>query len=290
MKSKLGRVFSLGSSSKGNAFYLEIKREKYNKPFRLLIECGFSVAELRKRLLRKGVGLNDIDAVLVSHEHLDHAHAVPDLVKRGKQVFAPKAVFDRFELSDSPDVSRNIIKERYAKTIADGIKIYGFPLDHESDDGSMVYNLGYIIVVEENYRILFVTDTKYVKWDLRKFQFNVIFIEANNDKRTLYYAMRDAERKSDRAKQIHFARVLKSHMTVENTAETLATYDLRKTETIYLIHLSANTKINPYEFKQTVLDKIKKQRRRVMQTQADGSVKQTMRPKLIVIKPNGEMT
>lgn len=287
MKSKLGRVFSLGSSSKGNAFYLEIKREKYNKPFRLLIECGFSIAELRKRLLKKGVGLADVDAVLVTHEHLDHAKAVADLMKRGKDVFAPKSVYEKFGLKVN---ERHIIRERIAKNIADGIKVYGFPLDHENDDGSLVYNLGYIIVVDDDYRILFVTDTKYVKWDLSKFQFNVIFIEANNDKRTLYYAMRDAERNNDTAKSIHLARVLKSHMTVENTAETLATYDLRKTETIYLIHLSANTKINPYDFKQTVLDKIKKQRRRIIKTAKDGTVSQIMRPKLIVIKPNGEMT
>ncbi|NCA97406.1 MAG: MBL fold metallo-hydrolase [Bacteroidia bacterium] len=287
MKYKLGRTFSLGSSSDGNAFYLELHREKYDKPFRLLIECGFSIAELRKRLLKKGVGLADVDAVLVTHEHLDHAKAVADLMKRGKDVFAPKSVYEKFGLKVN---ERHIIRERIAKNIADGIKVYGFPLDHENDDGTLTYTLGYMIVVEDTFRILFVTDTKYVKWDLSKFQFNVIFIEANNDKRTLYYALRDAERNNNRAMQIHITRVLKSHMTVENTAKTLASLDLRKCDNIYLIHLSANTKINPYDFKSTVRQEIKSKLRRVVYKTKTGSVAQVMRPRIIVVKKNGEMT
>lgn len=64
------RFASLGSGSKGNALLVECGRT------RVLVDCGFGPRELAARLARLGVAPEGIDAVLVTHEHGDHAGGV----------------------------------------------------------------------------------------------------------------------------------------------------------------------------------------------------------------------
>lgn len=289
-KYPLGKVINLGSSSNGNAFYIELYRKDYPNPFRLLIECGFDFQELSKRLLNKGISINDINAILVTHEHNDHSISVPQLVARKKKVYAPMTVFDKYKLSSNID-SKYVMENKTEKGIADGIIVTGMELDHENDDGSKTYNLGYIITVDKWFNILFVTDTKFIRYDLSGYQFNVIFIEANNLHRVIYSALQNAQQNHNKWEEIHFNRVLKSHMLVEKTALTLATFDLTKTDIIYLIHLSANTIINTFEFKGIVKNKLietEKYRKVYFIDKKDNIKKMTYKPKLAVAKRNGD--
>jgi len=64
------RLAILGSGSGGNAAYLEADGT------RLLIEAGFSCRELEARLASLGVDPAKVDAVVLSHEHGDHARGV----------------------------------------------------------------------------------------------------------------------------------------------------------------------------------------------------------------------
>lgn len=60
------RFASLGSGSAGNALLVESGRT------RLLVDCGFSVHETRARLARLDRTPDQIDALLITHEHSDH--------------------------------------------------------------------------------------------------------------------------------------------------------------------------------------------------------------------------
>lgn len=60
------RFASLGSGSRGNALVVEAGRT------RLLVDCGFGSRELFRRLARLGLAPDDLDAILVTHEHSDH--------------------------------------------------------------------------------------------------------------------------------------------------------------------------------------------------------------------------
>ena len=70
------RFCSLGSGSRGNATLVEAGST------RLLIDCGYSVRELEKRLRHVNVSPDEIDALLITHEHGDHV--------RGANAFARK--------------------------------------------------------------------------------------------------------------------------------------------------------------------------------------------------------
>lgn len=64
------RFASLGSGSRGNALVVE------SGATRILVDCGFSTRVTLTRLARLGLAPEDIDAVLVTHEHSDHLHGV----------------------------------------------------------------------------------------------------------------------------------------------------------------------------------------------------------------------
>ncbi len=60
----------LGSGSKGNATYVE------SGGVGLLIDAGFSGKELVRRLELVGASIDDVAAIVVTHEHYDHIHGV----------------------------------------------------------------------------------------------------------------------------------------------------------------------------------------------------------------------
>ena len=64
------RFASLGSGSRGNALVVE------SGATRILVDCGFSTRVTLMRLARLGLAPENIDAVLVTHEHSDHLHGV----------------------------------------------------------------------------------------------------------------------------------------------------------------------------------------------------------------------
>ena len=65
----------LGSGSRGNATFVKTGR------VRLLIDAGMSRKEISKRLESIGEDPDGVDAVLVTHEHADHAGGLRMLVK-----------------------------------------------------------------------------------------------------------------------------------------------------------------------------------------------------------------
>lgn len=72
------RFCSLGSGSAGNATLIETTTDAGKA--RLLIDCGMPYKHLDERLAKRGLGLQDITAVFVTHEHSDHMGCARQLV------------------------------------------------------------------------------------------------------------------------------------------------------------------------------------------------------------------
>ncbi len=66
------RFASLASGSKGNCLVADADGT------RVLLDCGLNLRDTERRLARLGLQPADIDAILVTHEHGDHAHGVFD--------------------------------------------------------------------------------------------------------------------------------------------------------------------------------------------------------------------
>lgn len=67
----------IGSGSKGNGTLIRFADTL------VLIDCGFGVRDTESRLARLGVALADISAILVTHEHGDHAKGVGPVARKG---------------------------------------------------------------------------------------------------------------------------------------------------------------------------------------------------------------
>jgi phosphoribosyl 1,2-cyclic phosphodiesterase len=68
-------VSVLGSGSRGNATFIKTER------VRLLLDAGLSRSEIAKRLESIGEDPDGIDAVLITHDHADHAGGLRMLLK-----------------------------------------------------------------------------------------------------------------------------------------------------------------------------------------------------------------
>lgn len=80
------RACSLGSGSSGNALVVEARDG--TAVTRVLVDNGFNLKQLGRRLERASLALHDIDAVLVTHEHSDHVGGVVRLAcTRGLPVY-----------------------------------------------------------------------------------------------------------------------------------------------------------------------------------------------------------
>lgn len=66
----------VGSGSRGNALLVS------GPSGTILIDCGFSLRETTRRLAELGLAPGDLEAVLLTHEHGDHASGVPALARR----------------------------------------------------------------------------------------------------------------------------------------------------------------------------------------------------------------
>lgn len=74
------RFASLGSGSEGNA--LVVEASSGTTTTRVLLDCGFSAKEVERRLGRLNLCIDDLDAILITHEHSDHVGSALTLARR----------------------------------------------------------------------------------------------------------------------------------------------------------------------------------------------------------------
>jgi phosphoribosyl 1,2-cyclic phosphodiesterase len=92
------RFCCLGSGSRGNAYVVEASDS--SGATRVLIDDGFSPRELERRLARADVDIASLGAILVTHEHSDHAGGVAAFaMRRDLAVYATQgtAIAARFD-------------------------------------------------------------------------------------------------------------------------------------------------------------------------------------------------
>ena len=75
--------YPLASGSKGNCLYVGTDET------RILIDAGIGIRRIEKELKAIGVSMEQIDALMITHEHTDHIRAVESVcAKYGTPVFA----------------------------------------------------------------------------------------------------------------------------------------------------------------------------------------------------------
>ncbi len=202
----------LASGSKGNSTI--VSSGKTN----ILIDCGISKKRLNERLAICGLGITDINIVLVTHSHSDHTAGL-------------KNFDESMQFSQLFVLGKNIPESQilcpFTKYKFGDFFVTPIPLSHDA-----INTTGYIIE-DKNEKLVYITDTGYVSekaLDLSKNADYYIF-ESNHDPKMLCESGRPQEL---------IKRILSDHGHLSNLE---ASYYLSglvgdKTKEIVLAHLS----------------------------------------------------
>ncbi len=120
------RFASLGSGSSGNGLVVEAGST------RVLVDCGFSLSETRMRLARIGLTPEDLDAILVTHEHSDHIGGVARLaVKHDLPVWCTHGTLVNWRMQTDNLPFTEMIDSHRSFSIGE-LEILPFPVPHDA--------------------------------------------------------------------------------------------------------------------------------------------------------------
>jgi len=169
------RCVPLGSGSRGNATLVELKHA------RLLVDAGLSARTLTRRLELVGVRPTQIDAILLSHEHQDHASGVERFSKRhGIPVVCAVATLEALDLA--PQHLGGWVPLPEDGRVAFGpVEVQAFPVPHDA-----AAPVGYVIT-GDGLRLGFATDLGHVTTLVleRLRGCHLLFVESNYDPQML---------------------------------------------------------------------------------------------------------
>jgi len=210
------KVIVLASGSKGNSTYIEYKNTK------ILIDIGISSSSLEKKLNEIGVTSGNLDAVLITHTHVDHVGGLKTFVKRyNVPIYLTEIMYNELEINFS----------NHEFVIDDKLNIKDIEIDiiktsHDTNDSS-----GFVIKAEKD--VVYVTDTGYInkKYFKNIYNKNIYIFESNHDIEMLM-----------NSKYPHYIknRILsdKGHLSNRDSAYYLSKLVGNNTSHIVLAHLS----------------------------------------------------
>jgi len=116
----------LASGSKGNAIYIS------DGETAILIDAGLSGVELERRMKSQNLNPENIDAIVVSHEHSDHIKGVGVLSRRYHlPVYVNK---DTLNASQVGKLHETVNFECGKDFSINGLKIHPFCISHDAED------------------------------------------------------------------------------------------------------------------------------------------------------------
>ena len=235
---------SLYSGSSGNSFFIQSEAAK------ILIDAGVSCKKIETALKRGfNLGIKDIDAIFVTHEHLDHSKSL-NLIssKYNLPVFASRGTWKALNAKTDKisDDNKKIFDLDKSFGFKD-LRIFPFSTHHDAAEpcGFNIYN--------NNSKVSIATDLGHIDDTL----FNnlkdssFIMLESNYEPNILKFSSYPYKLKR---------RILSEHGHLSNgeageTISKLMNYGLKDA---LLIHLSKENNVPELAY-ETVLEKLKKQ-------------------------------
>lgn len=218
----------LGSSSKGNAALLRTENTC------VLIDVGFSARRLEAMLAQIGLSLDAIDAVFLTHEHIDHTAGLRGLSKRSElPIFANRDTAEAAQKPLSRPLNWQLFETGSTFTFRD-LNISNFAIPHDAADPvGFTFTTGDGTLFAPHRTIAWCTDLGYaprlIQEKIR--QADVLVLESNYDPELLETSPRAWSLKQ-RIKGRH------GHLANEAALELLSSTENPRWKHVFLAHLS----------------------------------------------------
>lgn len=198
----------LGTGSSGNCYSLTDKDGNI-----LLLDAGINIKDIKIGI---DFQITKVKGALITHHHKDHSLAARDLEKTGVKIIAPYV-----EKPKDSNLGAFIIRY-FALTDKDGT------FTHSNGDGSECPIYGYIIMHDkEPLKMLYITDTEFVKWRFSNMNTLLIGID---------YMDKYLENEQNEIKRRH---VISGHMELKTGMDFIKVTDRDKTlKNVIVGHLS----------------------------------------------------
>lgn len=234
------KISVLASSSSGNSIYVESKEMK------CLVDAGLTGKKIVQNLANIGRSIEDIDCILVTHEHIDHIRGVGVLARKYNiPIYANKLTWDNMDIGNiNTDLKFHFEKEE-SKNFKD-ITITSFGVSHDAA------NPQFYTFDSAGEKISILTDTGYVSEKMIDYIKNskTLIYESNHEENILLSCSYPWKTKQ---------RILsdKGHLSNIDAANYLLSIIGNDTKNIFLSHLSKenNTKELARITTETVLEK-----------------------------------
>ncbi|MBO4263854.1 MAG: MBL fold metallo-hydrolase [Bacteroidales bacterium] len=224
---------SLSSGSCGNCYFLGIFGDGRHCEAGILIDAGVSPRRFTRDMQADGITLDDIGAILLTHDHMDHLRSIGSYGKRaGADIWATATL--HAALACQP-VTRNWIAGRARPLSPDGwtplpggrIQVHWFEVPHDATQ-----TVGYAIQLD-GCRFVLITDCgrmtpEALHWASLA---DTVVIESNYDPQMLRTGPYPPELQ-DRIRQGH------GHLSNPECAEAIAAFRHPGLRNVFLCHLS----------------------------------------------------
>ena len=218
----------LASGSTGNSTFIETEKGS------VLVDVGLSCKKTDETLNQIGKSLQDVNAIFITHEHVDHIKGLKVIAKKCDiPIYANAKTWDAIERKDiiiktEQKFHFNPLEE---KEIA-GLNVQSFNVSHDAIDPQ------FYTFSQNNKKISLITDTGYVSDTMKGIikESDVFLFESNHDVDMLRMGRYPWNTKQ---------RILSDvgHVSNEDAAHAMKDVITSNTKRIYLGHLSLDNNI-----------------------------------------------
>lgn len=220
---------SFSSGSCGNCYFLGLEDE--GRTHGILIDAGVSPRRLKKELLAEGLGFDCLDAILVTHDHLDHIRSLGSYCKHlQKPVYSTKtligALSGHFITGEHIGAFSRVLGEGWNR-IGEDFQVRYFVVPHDATQ-----TVGYAIIAD-GHRYVHITDCGKMTVEALDWcrQADTLVLESNYDCEMLACGPYPKELQ-DRIRGGH------GHLSNDECAAALRNVNHPGLEYVFLCHLS----------------------------------------------------
>lgn len=226
------KVCVLSSGSKGNTTYIQSDNTK------ILIDAGNTSKYIKEKLEELGVLPSELDAILITHTHVDHINGLKVFIKKYNiPVFVTEIMLKKLDFLSNYHILSNEFD-------INDLHINAFKTSHDAEDSR-----GYVIS-SNNKSIVYVTDTGYINnkyFDLLRNK-NLYIMESNHDVEMLTNGKYPFKLRQ---------RILsdKGHLSNYDSAKYLSMFIGDNTKYVMLAHLSEDNNTEKLAYS-TLVDRL----------------------------------